>query len=188
LDDAELVRRPKDGDVDAYQQLVRCHQSVAFRVAFLVAGDSADAEDAANDAIVKAFYALGRFRQEAPFRPWLLRIVANEARNRRRSSARRSNLVGRLALARRPSGDVAPSSEEAVMVSLEHEALFDAIGRLDERDREVIGLRYLAELSEAETAAVLDCAVGTAKSRLHRALGRLRVTMRAAAEAGVPDA
>lgn len=183
MDEATLVRRAKDGDIDAYRQLVRCHEGVSFRVAVLIAGNTADAEDAANDAMVKAFYAMGRFRSEAPFRPWLLRIVANEARNRRRSSGRRAQLAGRAQSARRSSGDAAPSPEDAVIASLEHQALFEAIGRLDQRDREVISLRYLAELSEAETAAALGCALGTAKSRLHRALGRLRGAMLADAEA-----
>jgi RNA polymerase sigma-70 factor (ECF subfamily) len=72
--------------VRAYEDLVRRHQDVAFRVAQLVAGNAADAEDAAQEAMVKAYYALDRFREDAPFRPWLLRIVANEASNRRRSS------------------------------------------------------------------------------------------------------
>ncbi len=181
MDEATLVERAKDGDIDAYQQLVRCHEALAFRVAVLVVGNAADAQDAANDAMVKAFYGLARFRGDAPFRPWLLRIVANEARNRRRSSARRANLAGQVALSGRASGDAASSPEAVVIASLERQALFEAIGRLGRRDREVIGLRYLAELSETETAAVLNCAVGTAKSRLHRALSRLRVTMVAAA-------
>jgi RNA polymerase sigma-70 factor (ECF subfamily) len=90
-----LVQRAQDGDIDAYQLLVGRHQDLAFRVAVLIAGNPADAEDAAHDAVVKAFYALNRFRTGAPFRPWLLRIVANEARNRRRSSSRRSALAGR---------------------------------------------------------------------------------------------
>jgi RNA polymerase sigma-70 factor (ECF subfamily) len=183
LDESTLVQRAKDGDIDAYQHLVRPHQELAFRVAVLIAGNPADAQDAAHDAVVKAFYAMSRFQTGAPFRPWLLRIVANEARNRRRSSARRAALAGRVQLVRRASGDAAPSPEDAVLAAIEHQALFAAVGRLGQRDREVIVLRYLAELSEAETAAALGCAVGTAKSRLHRALGRLRGAMMAGAEA-----
>lgn len=145
-----------------------------------------DACDAANDAVVKAFFAMGRFRPEAPFRPWLLRIVANEARNRRRSSVRRAQLAGRFELALLSSGGATPSAEDVVVAATEHRALLEAMGRLEQRDREVIALRFLAELSEAETAAALGCPLGTAKSRLHRALGRLRDTMLAEAEA--PDA
>ncbi len=174
MDEAALVQRAKDGDVDAYQCLVRCHQATAFHVAVLISGNTADAQDAANDALVKAFYGLDRFRSGAPFRPWLLRIVANEARNRRRSSARRARLADRLRLAGQVSGTRTLSPDDAVVAAFEHRALFDAVCRLEPRDREVIALRYLAELSEAETAAAIGCAAGTVKSRLHRALGRLR--------------
>ena len=85
----ELVERAKRGDDDAYEELVRAYQGIAFRTAYLVAGNAADAEDAAQEGFVKAHRALGRFRRGAPFRPWLLQIVANEARNRRRSAGRR---------------------------------------------------------------------------------------------------
>ena len=83
-DEETLVARAKRGETTAYEELVRMHQAIAFRVALVAAGDRGDAEEAAQDAFVKAYRALGRFREGAPFRPWLLRIVANEARNRRR--------------------------------------------------------------------------------------------------------
>jgi RNA polymerase sigma factor (sigma-70 family) len=173
----DLVSRSRHGDRDAYGLLVARHQEVAFRTAYVICGNATEAQDAAQEGFIKTYMSLARFRDGAPFRPWLLRIVANEARNRRRSSGRRAHLAGRVQSARRSSGDAAPSPEDAVIASLEHQALFKAIGRLDQRDREVIVLRYLAELSEAETAAALGCALGTAKSRLHRALGRLREAM-----------
>ena len=78
----------------AYETLVRRYQDVALRTAHLVAPE-ADAADAAQDAFIKAYAALPRFRDGAPFRPWLLRIVVNESRNRRRSADRRANLAVR---------------------------------------------------------------------------------------------
>src|SRR6266545_2703181 len=96
-EDAELVERAKTGDQDAYAELVTRYQAIAARTAYVITGTSADAEEAAQEAFVKAYYALGRFREGAPFRPWLLRIVANEARNRRRSGGRRAHLALRAA-------------------------------------------------------------------------------------------
>jgi RNA polymerase sigma-70 factor (ECF subfamily) len=145
-------------------------------VAVLVAGNAADAQDAAQEAMVKAYYALDRFRLEAPFRPWLLRIVANEARNRRRSAGRREQLELAVS-AERSSGDAAPSPEESAVASERQRALVAALNRLGDADREVIAHRYLLELSEAETAEVLGCRVGTVKSRLSRALVRLRAEL-----------
>ena len=99
LDDIALVERAKNGDVNAYETLVQHYQELAFRVAYQVTGDAADAEDAAQEAFVNAYYALGRFRSGAPFKPWLCRIVANEARNRRMSAQRRTVLAQRALVA-----------------------------------------------------------------------------------------
>lgn len=159
--------------MDAYEQLIKRYQGIAFRVAYVLSGSAEDAEEATQDAFVKAHRALGRFRAGAQWRPWLLRIVGNEARNRRRSSARRTELVLRAAR-EAPSGEAAPSPEGAMLAGLDRDELLAALGRLHERDRRVIACRYLLELSEPEIAAVLGCRQGTVKSRLFRALERLR--------------
>jgi len=176
LEDVELVERAQGGDVAAYGELVERYREVAFRTAWLITRSSADAEDAAQDAFVKAFYALGRFRSGEAFRPWILRIVSNEARNRRRSAGRRQHLALRAERERGP-GDAAPSPEAATVAREDRERLLAALERLPERDRLVIAHRYLLELSEAETAEALGVRPGTVKSRLSRALERLRASM-----------
>jgi RNA polymerase sigma factor (sigma-70 family) len=180
LPESELVERARRGDQSAYGQLVHAYQGIAFRTAYLIAGDATEAEDAAQEGFVKAFYALNRFRAGAPFRPWVLQIVANEARNRRRSAGRRTALVMRTA-AQAPSGEAAPSPEAAVISGEEQRALLTAVNTLKEEDRLVIGCRYFLELSEEETAAALGWRRGTVKSRLSRALDRLRAQMGEAA-------
>ena len=167
-----MVGRPQD--LDDYEQLVREHQGIAFRTAYVICGSAADAEEAAQEAFVKAYNALGRFRSGEPLRPWLLAIVANEARNRRRSAGRRTALAVRAAGEERPAGEAAPSPEAALLAGERRAALLAGLERLSERDRTVIACRYLLELSEAETAAALGVRRGTVKSRLSRALGRLR--------------
>ena len=179
LEEPQLVARAKRGDLDAYTRLVEMHQTIAFRTAFLVTGSAAEAEDAAQDAFVKAHRALDRFREGAPFRPWLLRIVANEARNRRVSSSRRERLALRLGEERR-QGDAVPSPEAALLALERRSELREAIDRLGERDRLVVCCRYLLELSEAETAIALGWPRGTVKSRLSRALTRLREELESA--------
>jgi RNA polymerase sigma-70 factor, ECF subfamily len=173
LDDLELVGRARDGDVSAYGELVGRYREVAFRTAWLITRSSAEAEDAAQEAFVKAFYALGRFRAGEAFRPWILRIVSNEAKNRRRSTGRRERLTVRLAQDR-GSGDAAPSPEAAALGREDREALARALDGLPERERLVVSYRYLLELSEAETARTLGIRPGTVKSRLSRGLDRLR--------------
>jgi RNA polymerase sigma factor (sigma-70 family) len=173
LDESNLVARARRGDADAYEELVHTYQGIALRTAYLVAGNAADAEEAAQDAFVKAYRALWRFRPGAPFKPWLLRIVANEARNRRRSAGRRAALALRAAGEAAP-GDAAPSPEAALLGAERREHLIAALNRLPEVDREALACRYFLELSEAETAEVLGWRRGTVKSRLSRALERLR--------------
>jgi len=175
LEDAELIERARRGEVMPYEELVRRYQDVAVRTAHLISPDG-DAEDAAQEAFVKAYAALGRFRSGSPFRPWLLRIVANEARNRRRSAGRRANLALRAAEDRRPD-DAAPSPESAVLASERRAVLLAALNALRDDDREVISARYFLELSESETAEALGIPRGTVKSRLSRALDRLRTQL-----------
>jgi len=181
LDETELVERARRGDDRAYQVLVERYQSIAFRTAYLVTRSAEEAEDAAQDGFVKAYYALGRFRRGAPFRPWLLRIVTNEARNRRRSAGRRDRLALRVA-GEEVSGDAAPSPEMHVVASERRTALLAALDGLREEDQLVIGCRYLLDLSEEETASVLGLPRGTVKSRLARALDRLRARVEAGDE------
>lgn len=167
-----LVERARGGEAAAYERLVRRYESLAFRVAYLVTGSAAEAEDAAQEGFVRAYYALPRFRRGAPFRPWLMRIVANAARNRRAASSRRPTLSLDLAVDQ-PADDPRRSPEAAALAAEQRRELAAALAALREDDRVVIACRYFLELSEAETAAALGCPRGTVKSRLSRALKRL---------------
>jgi len=173
LEESDLIGRAKRGDTHAYEELVYAHQGIAFRTAYVIARNAADAEEAAQDGFVKAWRALGRFREGAPFRPWLLQIVANEARNRRRSAGRRAHLALRAAT-EEPSGDAAPSPEASLLSAETRETLLAAVNELPEDQRTVIALRFFVGLSEQEVAEALKLPTGTVKSRSARALERLR--------------
>ena len=168
-----LVERAKRGDVHAYEEIVQLYSGIAFRTAYLITGSAADAEEAAQDGFVKAYRALARFRSGEPFRPWLLRIVGNEARNRRRSAGRRAELALRAAH-EASSGGAAPSPEATLLAGEQRAALLEAVESLSDEHREVVACRYLLDLSEEETATTLGLRRGTVKSRLARALERLR--------------
>lgn len=175
-DESELVERARDGDGYAYRELVTRYQGVAHRAAYLITRSDAEAEDATAEGFTKAYYSLHRFRSGRPFRPWVLRIVTNEARNRRRAAGRRAGLALR-ASRDASSGGAAPSPEEEALAEERRAALLRAVNSLRERDRVVIGYRYFLALSEAETAHALGLPKGTVKSRLFRALGRLRTAL-----------
>jgi RNA polymerase sigma-70 factor (ECF subfamily) len=172
--DVLLVTRARAGDHAAFGELVRRHQAAALRLAGAVLGSNEEARDVVQDAFVKAYGALARFRGDAPVRPWLLRIVANEAKNARRGRTRRAHRESRhgtLAIAP-PSGP-----DELAALSLDARRLLDVLGVLSHDDREVLVFRYVVGLTEAETAAAIDAPVGTVKSRCSRALARLREAM-----------
>jgi RNA polymerase sigma factor (sigma-70 family) len=184
LDDMEsgLVERARRGDIRAYEELVRRYQDVAFRLAYTIRGSAEEAEDAAQEGFVRAYHALGRFRRGAPVRPWLLTIVANAARTRRATSARRPTLT--LQAVATAADDSARSPESVALVAEQRLELLNAVNALRDDDQRVIAYRYFLDLSEAEMAQLLGCARGTVKSRLSRALTRLRQQLVTGAPAG----
>lgn len=172
----ELVRRSRAGDVVAFTRLVELHQAVAHRVAAAVLGSGTEEDDVVQEAFVRAFTRLHQL-DERPFRPWMLGIVANEARNRRRSQGRREALVLRVAGRPDPWAGAGPDPAAIAEADDVRRRLAAAVATLPDRDREIVALRFFAELSEAETADALGCRAGTAKSRLSRALVRLRAAL-----------
>jgi RNA polymerase sigma-70 factor (ECF subfamily) len=174
LDEAELIRRARQGDGAAWEALVLANQEGAFRFAYLFLGDAGQAEDVAQEAFIRAFRSLDRFDPTRPFRPWLLSITANLAKNQRRSVSRYLAALGRLV---RESPVKVDGLETGIQNRLDSQALWQAVRRLDPNDQQIIYLRYFLDLSVAETSESLGLPEGTVKSRLHRALNRLRTVI-----------
>jgi RNA polymerase sigma-70 factor (ECF subfamily) len=176
LIEADLIREARAGSDAAWEALVGQHQEAVFRLAYLLTGDASDADDVAQEAFIRAFRSLHRFDSARPWRPWVLSIAANLARNRRRSIGRYFAHLSRYA---RLNPEPVLNPEGAVVEQHRVQALWHAVQRLEPADQEVIYLRYFLELPVEETAAVLQVAPGTVKSRLHRALNRLRLVVEA---------
>ena len=152
---------------------MRRYQEVAFRVAYLIVRDEAEAQDVTQEAFVRAYRALGRFDARLPLRPWLLRIVTNLAMNSRRGSHRRDAMSERY----KRDSDLeryVPSPESAVLAKEQARLVWQAVGALRPQEQTLLYLRYFVGASEDETAVAIGRPVGTVKSRLHRALRRLR--------------
>jgi len=174
FDDDELVARVRSGDRAAFGALVERHQRAALRVAAVISGSTEEANDIVQDAMVKVFHGLDGYRGTSPVRAWVLRVVANEAKNHVRGRVRRLRRDDRVASRELR---VATGADATALDRLEHEELALALGRLGANDRAVLGCRFVADLSEAETATVLGIARGTVKSRSSRALERLRAEL-----------
>ncbi|MDQ3523904.1 MAG: sigma-70 family RNA polymerase sigma factor [Chloroflexota bacterium] len=177
MTDALIVRQAQQGDAAAYEELVRRYQTIAFRTAWLVLGDAEDARDATQTAFLKAWLHIGRVDAARAFQPWLLTIVANEARNRRRARSRWLARVlpeDRVELLAGPG----PTPERQVEQEDEVGTVLRHLAAMEETDRMTLWCRYMLDLSEQETAGVMECPVGTVKSRTHRAMERLRTRLR----------
>jgi RNA polymerase sigma-70 factor, ECF subfamily len=169
--EADQIKRAQNGDHAAWEALLQEHIQPVFRLAYLMIGDADEAEDLAQETFIHAFRAFDRFDPERQLRPWLLRITANLAHNRRRSIRRYLAAVSRVLWG---AAETNQALAERSAEQWEAQTLWHAVRQLKHNDQEIIYLRYFLELSEAETADILQIATGTVKSRHSRALTRLR--------------
>jgi len=170
LDEHALVANARRGDVGAFEELVRRHQDIAFRTAYLVLRDADAAEDAAQEAMVKAYRAIARFHEGGAFRPWLLKIVSNQALTMARSRKRQQAALERASAEPHALLDI----DETLIDRERARLIWSALQSLNDRERMAVYLRYFLGLPERELAEYLGVPPGTVKSRLHRALEHLR--------------
>lgn len=175
MSEANLIQQARQGDEAAWMTLVNQYQETVFRLAYLLLTDTDEAKDVAQEVFIRAFHALDRFDSSRPLRPWLLSITTNQARNRRRSLGRYLAAVRRW-FQTEPER-VMPNPGDEHLRQQEAETVWQAVQRLNGNDQEIIYLRYFLELSVEEAAEAANIAPGTVKSRLHRALKRLRTTV-----------
>lgn len=173
--DAALLERARTGDAEAREQLVRRYLPDVYRAAVRVLGDPDLAEDAAQDAFINAMGGLSRFRGDASFRTWLLRITINAARSVGRRNGRRREVS--LVLAESEPAATPDPASRAVHLS-ELERLERALTRLPTKQRLAVALRVQQGLNYAEIAVSLKCSEGAARVNYHLGVKRLRELLR----------
>ena len=169
MTDAEAILRCQEGSRDAFRYLVERHKDTLYGTAVLMTGDRAVAEELVQDAFLDAWRGIGRFTRGRPFKPWVVRILVNRVVSSRR---RRT-----LPTAPMDAAERAPSASdvfESAMSGERRDLVREALERLNPQHRQVVVLRYFAELSLREVSDALGVKEGTVKSRLNRALSRLR--------------
>lgn len=169
MTEAQQIKQARQGDQAAWEALMRAHQEPVFRLAYLLLGHPDEAEDIAQETFLRAYKALDGFDTERPLRPWLLRIASNLAHNRHRSLGRYLSALTRFA-------QQDPDSIKSTIIEPDDEShtLWQAVKKMTRPFQEVIYLRYFLDMSEKEMADTLEVPAGTVKSRLHRALSKLR--------------
>jgi RNA polymerase sigma-70 factor, ECF subfamily len=175
--DADLIRRAQQGDRDAFRQLYERYAGVALKTAWALLAQRMLAEDVTQEVWLEVWRHLATFQSGKPFKPWLLAIVVNRSRN----AAQRQRTPA-MPLSDEGLDEPADAADvEQTYMRLEEDAeLRRAFVTLPLDQRQVIELRYFAELDVAEIAAALHIPIGTVKSRLHRALAALRLRLPAA--------
>ena len=169
----EVIARIQAGDMSAFEQLMRANNRKLYRTARAILRDDAEAEEAVQDAYLKAYRALGSFRGESKLSTWLVRIAANEALVRHRRNARAAPLELDPEL---PAAESA-GPENGAQLSELRSVLEARIDALPDAYRAVFMLRGVEEFSVEETAAVLGIPEATVRTRFFRARGLLRASM-----------
>jgi len=180
MHEAALIQRIRDGERELFYELVRPYESRVYSAALAILRNQADAEDVAQEAVLKAFRHIRQFRAEARFSTWLIQIAVNEARMRRRKE--HADLMEPIAARRDEEGNYTPRDfadwRDIPSESLERkevrQLLTSALGSLSEIYREVFVLRDMQHLSIEETAQALGISVAAVKTRLLRARLMLR--------------
>jgi RNA polymerase sigma-70 factor, ECF subfamily len=175
-----LVRRVRDGEHDLFYELIRPYERRVFAAAFAILRNEADAEDAAQEAMLKAFKHIRQFRAESRFSTWLIQITVNEARMRRRKE--HADIMEPIVDRPDEEGNYTPRDfadwREIPLETLERkevrQKLADALASLGEKYREVFVLRDMEQLSIEETAKALGISTASVKTRLLRARLMLR--------------
>jgi RNA polymerase sigma-70 factor (ECF subfamily) len=173
-DDLELIAQAQAGDRSAFGELVSRHYTSVIRVVYRLCGDIQIAEDAAQEAFIRAWVNLPGFQPLAPFRNWVYRIAVNTALDtlRKKPEERIENSEGMVILSEKN-----PSPETAYIEKEQADFLQSAVKALPEASRAVLVLREYGELTYTEIASVLEIPVGTVMSRLNYARTRLRETL-----------
>jgi RNA polymerase sigma-70 factor (ECF subfamily) len=171
-EDAELVSRIRGGDLNAFEALYNKYKRRLYQTALAITGDSGAAEEVLQDGFVRAYHAMDRVNAATSLAPWLYRIVVNLSYNwanrRRRWPLELDSLIDRLIAGPSASPEVSAEGSELRQI------VWDAVSSLSFKHRSVVVLFYVQGLSLKETAYILDCPLGTVKSRLHYACQSLR--------------
>jgi RNA polymerase sigma-70 factor, ECF subfamily len=177
-----LLRRLRDRDERAFRELIETHRDRVFNITFRMLGNRADAEDVAQEVFITVFKTIDTFREEAKFSTWLYRVTVNHCKNRikyraRRHDQQRDELTEATATDGVNGAIAAPvptAPDRALQGAQMEKLLQDAIGHLDDEQREVVILRDIEDLSIDEICEITGLPDGTVKSRLHRARLALR--------------
>ncbi len=167
-----LAQKARNGDSEAFEDLVRIHQRALYAFLYRLSGNMHDAQEVSQQSFIKAYLAMASFRGEASFKTWLYRIAVNTFRNYVRDEGRRRHLA--------LDENIHSTDEGAfslVAGNQERSMLEKAIDTLPARQREALVLRVNEGYRFTEVARVMNCSVGAAKASYHQAVRKLKAAV-----------
>ncbi len=173
MTDAELVVRTRTGEPDAFGVLVSRYYDAAWRFAYHMLGERADADDVVQDTFLRAYLAIGRYDERDQFRGWLFRILTNQCRNFITSRGRRT----RRFVQDEQAIESAPSPSVALRAQVEDALLLRALAQLDPLQREALLLKYAEGMEYTEMSAMTGVGESALKMRVKRGSERLRTLL-----------
>jgi RNA polymerase sigma-70 factor (ECF subfamily) len=174
-EDAVLVRKAQQGDMDAFESLVRKYQQRIYAICRRLTGAHQSADDLAQETFIKAYFALARFDAQWPLYPWLRRIALNSGLNYLKTRSRERPLDERAIGTRKTPFSAPADDPEERLERAEFEARFEwAVASLPSDQKSVFVLRFHEGLSYEEISRTLDLPIGTVMSRLNRARQKLK--------------
>lgn len=169
MTDDEAVRLCQNGDRDAFRHLVERYKDLLYGTAFLMTGSATLAEEQVQEALLLAWRGIRGFKRGRPFKPWLVRILVNAV-----LVQRRRRVLTTIPLEESPPVGASGGQVESIEASEDREAIRQALAHLTPEHRQVVVLRYFADLTVPQVARSAGVREGTVKSRLHRALRHMR--------------
>jgi RNA polymerase sigma-70 factor (ECF subfamily) len=180
--DSELIDRYLAGSEEAFNRLVLRHQRRAVNLAYRFLANYEDACDVAQEAFVRVYKSLSRFKRDCSFKTWLYKVILNLCRNKYRWKKRRGEF-GKVSIDSGPTNDCDTPMEiadDTLSVARElrrkeiQSRIRESLARLPRNHREILVLRHMEDMSYSDMSRLLGCAEGTIKSRLHRARAEIR--------------
>ena len=181
MPEIDIIKRCKQGDRDAFNELVTEYQSRVVNIAYGMLSDSDDALDAAQEVFIRVYRGIGEFREKSSFTTWLYRITSNVCADMLRKRQKSGRVIS-IDQGNEDSGvemvmnvrDTAPTPEESVEITEQHKAVREAMAEIKDEYREVLTLFDVQEMSYKDVSEILKVPEGTVKSRLNRARAALK--------------
>lgn len=174
-----LIKRSQKGDINSFEELIKEYKKIAYNIALKMLKNKEDAEDVSQEALIKVYKSINRFNMDSSFKTWMYRIVVNTCLDHVRKSKENPISIDQPIRSGHDEfymdvEDNSPTPQEILETKLTQKMVMDAVNELEEDFKSIIILRDINDLSYEEISEILECNIGTVKSRISRGRQKLK--------------